>query len=250
MSLEGEMLVSKSSVKKIAIILLVIGLIALFKILHLDQYLTLSYIKASQEKFALLYSEHRTLFIVTYMLIYILVTSLSLPGAAVLTIVGGALFGLWIGTIAVSFASTIGATLACAVSRFLLRDWVQGKFGDKIPRINDEIEKEGVFYLFTLRLIPIFPFWIINLVMGVTKIPLLTFYWVSQVGMFPGTMVYINAGKELAKIESPSGILSPGLIFSFALLGLFPLCVKKLMTFYRSRTGKKSDIGLSSKNNT
>lgn len=237
----------KSSMKKVAIVIVVIGLLALFKILHLDQYLTLSYIKASQNKFAFLYGEHRALVIAAYMLIYILVTSLSLPGAAVLTIAGGALFGFWIGMFVVSFASTIGATLACSVSRFLLRDWVQSRFADKIFRINNEIEKEGAFYLFTLRLIPIFPFWVINLVIGVTKIPLFTFYWISQAGMLPGTMVYIYAGKELAKIESLSGILSPGLIFSFILLGLFPITVKKLMAMYRSKTGKTTKIGLSSK---
>lgn len=238
----------KSIMKKAAVVIGVIGVFALFKIFHLDQYLTLSYIKASQVKFALLYAEHTVFVIATYMMIYILVTSLSLPGAAVLTIAGGALFGFWIGTFIISFASTIGATLACAISRFLLQDWVQGRFGDKISRINDEVEKEGTFYLFTLRLIPIFPFWVINLVIGVTKIPLSTFYWISQVGMLPGTMVYVNAGKELAKIESLSGILSPGLIFSFALLGLFPITIKKIMGFYRSRTGKTSKRGLSSKN--
>lgn len=238
---------SKNRTKKVTIIIMVIGLIVAFRIFHLDQYLTLSYIKTSQEKFALLYAEHTVFVIATYMMIYILVTTLSLPGAAVLTIAGGALFGLWIGTIAVSFASTIGATLACSVSRYLLRDWVQDRFAEKISGINHEIEKEGAFYLFTLRLIPIFPFWVINLVIGVTKIPLFTFYWVSQVGMFPGTIVYINAGKELAKIESLSGILSPGLIFSFVLLGLFPITVKKILGFYRSRRGKTTGIGLSSK---
>lgn len=234
----------KNSIKKVEIIIIVIGLIAVFRIFHLDQYLTLSYIKASQAKFALLFAEQRVFVIVAYMAIYIGVTSLSLPGAAVLTIAGGALFGLWTGTLVVSFASTIGATLACSVSRFLLRDWVQSRFTDKISRINDEIAREGAFYLFTLRLIPIFPFWLINLVIGVTKIPLFTFYWVSQVGMLPGTIVYIYAGKELAKIESPSGILSPGLIFSFALLGLFPIAVKRLIALYKSRTGKTSNIGV------
>jgi uncharacterized membrane protein YdjX (TVP38/TMEM64 family) len=161
-----------------------------------------------------------------------------LPGAAVLTLAGGALFGLWTGVLAVSFASTIGATLACFVSRFLLRDWVQGKLGSKLSTVNDGIEKEGAFYLFTMRLIPAFPFFMINLLMGLTKMPLRTFYWVSQLGMLPGTMVYINAGKELAKIDSLSGILSPGLIFSFVLLGLFPISVKKLMAWYKSRNHK------------
>lgn len=226
---------SKNLTKKIVIILTIAALIAAYKIFNLNQYFTLSYLKASQEKFLLLYTEHSLLVIASYMGIYILVTSLSLPGAAVMTLAGGALFGFWLGTLAVSFASTIGATLACFVSRYVLRDWVQGKFGDKLSAINRGIEREGKFYLFTLRLIPIFPFFVINLVMGLTTIPLITFYWVSQLGMLPGTMVYVNAGKQLADIESLAGILSPEVIFSFALLGLFPLISKKLMAFYKSR---------------
>lgn len=228
---------SRNTLKKIAILIAVVGLIAAFKIFDLGQYLTLSYIKASQERFTALYAGHRAMVIAAYMAIYILVTSLSLPGAAVLTLAGGALFGIWVGTLVVSFASTAGATLACLVSRFLLRDWVQSKFGDKLTTVNQGVEKEGAFYLFTLRLIPVFPFFVINLVMGLTKLPLLTFYWVSQLGMFPGTIVYVNAGKELAKVDSPSGILSPGLIFSFVLLGLFPITVKKLVAFYKSKRG-------------
>jgi len=226
---------NKKLLGKIVIVILVVGLIAVYKIFDLGHYLTLSYIKASQETFAIFYAEHRAVTIASYVGIYILVTSLSLPGAAVLTIAGGALFGLWVGTLAVSFASSIGATLACFVSRFLLRDWVQGKFGDKLKTINEGIEKEGAFYLFTMRLIPAFPFFVINLVMGLTPITLLTFYWVSQLGMLPGTMVYINAGKELAKVDSLSGILSPSLIFSFVLLGLFPITAKKLLAWYKSK---------------
>lgn len=222
-------MMSKDIYKKLGIVIVFIVLIALFKMLHLDQYLTLSYIKASQEKFELLYAQRKALVIAGYIVIYILVTSLSLPGAAVMTLAGGALFGLLTGTLVVSFASAIGATLACLVSRFVLRDWVQRKFGDKASKVNEGIEKEGSFYLFTLRLIPVFPFWMINLVMGVTKMPILTFYWVSQVGMLPGTIVYVNAGKEVAKIDSLSGILSPGLIFAFVLLGIFPLAVKKML---------------------
>jgi len=231
----------KSSVQKIIIVLVIVGLIAAFKIFDLGQYLTLSYIKESQEKFQLLYSDHRAAVIAGYMAIYILVTSLSLPGAAIMTLAAGALFGLVIGTIIVSFSSTIGATLACFVSRFILREWVQGKVGDKLKTINEGIEKEGSFYLFTLRLIPIFPFWLINLVMGLTKMPLKTFYWVSQLGMFAGTIVYVNAGKELGKIDSLSGILSPGLIISFVLLGLFPLITKKLLGLYKRKKGLATD---------
>ena len=154
-----------------------------------------------------------------------------------MTIAGGALFGLLTGTLIVSFASTIGATLACFVARFLLRDWVQGKFGDRVLKINEGIEREGAFYLFALRLIPVFPFWIINLVMGLTKMPLWRFYWVSQLGMLVGTIVYVNAGKELARIDSLKGILSPALITSFVLLGFFPIVVKRLLAVYRGKRG-------------
>jgi uncharacterized membrane protein YdjX (TVP38/TMEM64 family) len=224
--------------KKIIILAAVAALIAAFVILDLGRYLSLSYIKESQERFAALYAGNKALVIGGYMAVYILVTSLSLPGAAVMTLLGGAMFGLLAGTIVVSFASTIGATAACLVARFVLRDWVQGRFEKRLRTVNEGIAREGAFYLFTLRLIPVFPFWVINLVMGLTKMPLLTFYWVSQLGMLPGTVVYVNAGRELAKIESPSGILSPGLIFSFVLLGLFPITAKKLMGLYRARKGK------------
>jgi uncharacterized membrane protein YdjX (TVP38/TMEM64 family) len=207
--------------------------IASFRIFNIGDYLSLSYIKESQERFAALYRDQRVTVTAAYMVIYILVTSLSLPGAAVMTLAGGALFGLVTGTVVVSFASTIGATLACFVARFILRDWMQGRFGDKLKTVNEGIKKEGALYLFTLRLIPVFPFWLINLVMGLTKMPIGRFYWVSQVGMLPGTIVYVNAGKELGKIDSLSGILSPGLILSFMLLGIFPLLAKKSIALYK-----------------
>jgi uncharacterized membrane protein YdjX (TVP38/TMEM64 family) len=225
----------RKHINKIIIALIVIGLIAAFRIFHLDNYLSLSYLKESRDKFEMLYAENRFAVIAVYMAIYLLVTTLSLPGAAVLGLAAGSLFGLLTGTIVVSFASTIGATLACAVSRFVLRDWVQKKFGDRLKMVNEGVEREGAFYLFTLRLIPVFPFWLINLIMGLTKMPLKTYYWVSQIGMLPGTIIFVNAGKEIAKIESLSGILSPGLIFSFALLGLFPITTKKILAFYNQR---------------
>lgn len=223
---------------KIIILLIIIVLIVIFRIFNLGEYLSLTYIKESQSKFEILYSEHRITAIAGYMGTYIIVTSLSLPGGAIMGLLAGALFGLITGTVAVSFASTIGATIACFVSRFILRDWIQGKFGDKLKTINKGVEKEGAFYLFTLRLIPAFPFWLINLVMGLTKMPLRRYYWVSQVGMLPGTIVFVNAGKELGKIDSLSGIFSPGLILSFVLLGLFPIITKKLLGFYKSRKGE------------
>ena len=228
------------SIRKILIVVFIIGLVVAFKVLGLGQYLTLSYMKESLDNFRGLYDEHTVLVLAAYFFIYVLTTSLSLPGASPLTIAGGALFGFWTATLVVSFASTIGATMACFVSRFILRDWVQNKIGDRIKKVNEGIEKEGSFYLFTLRLIPLFPFWMINLAMGLTKMPLKRYYWVSQIGMLAGTMVYVNAGKELGKIDSLKGILSPSLIISFALIGIFPIVVKKLVAWYRSRSAKKA----------
>jgi uncharacterized membrane protein YdjX (TVP38/TMEM64 family) len=228
----------KQTVRRLVIVAVIVFIIVVFRIFHLGDYLTLSYIKESQQRFAAVYADHRIAVICAYMLTYIAVTALSLPGAAVMTLAGGALFGLWTGTLIVSFASTIGATLACFVSRFVLRDWVQGKFGEKLSVVNEGIAKEGAFYLFTLRLIPVFPFFMINLVMGLTKMPLRTFYWVSQLGMLAGTVVYVNAGKELGKIDSLEGILSPGLIASFVLLGLFPIAAKKLISLYTAKKNK------------
>lgn len=224
-----------SNLNKIVIVLVIIVLVAVFKIFNLGDYLTLTYIKESQEKFQVIYSDNRAAVIGSYMLIYILVTSLSLPGAVVMTLAGGAFFGLVVGTVVVSFASTIGATFACLVSRFILRDWIQGRFGEKLKMVNEGVEKEGAFYLFTVRLIPVFPFWLINLVMGLTSMRLVTFYWVSQIGMLAGTIVFVNAGKELAKVDSLSGILSPGLILSFVLLGLLPLITRKLLGWYKGK---------------
>jgi len=228
----------KKLLQRLLIVAAIVVAVILFKVLGLGHYLTLDYLKSSQDKFSQLYGENRLAVIAAFMAIYITVTALSLPGAAVMTLAGGAMFGFWIGFVVVSFASTIGATLACFVARFLLRDWVQNRFGDKLSTINNGIEKEGAFYLFSLRLVPIFPFFVINLAMGLTTMKLVTFYWVSQIGMLPGTMVYVNAGKELGQIESLSGILSPGLILSFVILGVFPITVKKLLTFYKKKTGK------------
>ena len=235
------------TVQKIVIVAVIALIIALFFALDVRQYFTLDYIKSSQASFAEYYTDHKVLVISGYMLIYIVMAALSLPGAAVMTLLGGALFGRLAGTVAVSFASTIGATLACFVARFLLRDWVQSKVSKRLKPINDGLEREGAFYLFTMRLIPAFPFWLINLAMGLTQIPLWTFYWVSQIGMFPGTFVYVNAGTELAQIDSLSGILNPTLIISFVILGLFPLIVKKLLALYKAKTGAGMKPGEESK---
>lgn len=206
-----------------------------FFVFDLGQYLTLDYLKSRQQLFNEFYQQNRLLTLGIYFFVYVLVTALSLPGAAVMTLAGGALFGFWAALIVVSFSSTIGATLAFLVSRFLLRDWVQGKFGDKLKAINEGVEREGAFYLFSLRLVPLFPFFIINLVMGLTPLKTSLFYIVSQVGMFAGTAVYVNAGTQLGQLESAAGILSPGIIFSFVLLGIFPLIAKKTLDVVQSK---------------
>ncbi|MHB8707566.1 MAG: FAD-dependent oxidoreductase [Desulfuromonadales bacterium] len=220
---------------KIILFVLALVLITAFFLFDLDRFLTLGYLKSQQQAFQDYYHEHRLWTLLAYFIIYVLVTALSLPGAAVMTLAGGALFGFWPALLVVSFASTIGATLAMLIARFLLRDWVQGKFGDKLKAINTGIEKEGAFYLFSLRLVPLFPFFLINLAMGLTPLRAATFYWVSQLGMLAGTAVYVNAGTRLGQLESAAGILSPALLLSFALLGIFPMAAKKLLAIVKER---------------
>ena len=200
---------------------------AVFFISDLHQYLSLEVLKAEQATIELYRHEHPVLAVVFYMLVYIVVTGLSLPGATLLTLAGGAVFGVLWGTLIVSFASTIGATFAFLAARFLFRDTVNSRFAARLKSINEGIDRDGAFYLFTLRLVPIFPFFMINLTMGLTALRLWTFFWVSQLGMLAGTVVYINAGTQLAKIDSLSGILSPAVLGSFVLLGVFPLLAKR-----------------------
>ena len=221
--------------KRLILIGVIAAAIVAFFALDLGRFLTLDALKSSQASFAAWYDAAPLVVIGAYFLVYVAVTALSLPGAAVMTLAGGALFGLGIGTLVVSFASSLGATLAFLVSRFLLRDWVQRRFGDRFAAVNAGMAKDGAFYLFTLRLVPLFPFFVINLVMGLTPIKVRTFYWVSQVGMLAGTLVYVNAGTQLARLDSLAGILSPALIGSFALLGVFPLLAKKLVGAIQAR---------------
>jgi len=170
-----------------------------------------------------------------YFILYVLVTTLSLPGAALLTLLGGALFGLWPGILLVSFASTLGATLAMLVSRYLLRDWVQHRFAGQMRTVNDGVARDGAFYLFALRLMPLFPFFVVNLLAGVTRLGVWRYWWVSQLGMLPGAIVYLNAGHQLGQITSLHDILSPGVVFAFTLLGLLPLVTRWLFARF-SRT--------------
>jgi pyruvate/2-oxoglutarate dehydrogenase complex dihydrolipoamide dehydrogenase (E3) component/uncharacterized membrane protein YdjX (TVP38/TMEM64 family) len=218
----------------ILLIAMLAGAVALYQF-GLKDYLTLDAIKAQQEGFASAYADNPLLVIGIFFLVYVVSTAFSLPGAALLTLLGGALFGLVTGLIVVSFASTIGATFAFLGSRFFLRDWVQAKFGDRLKAINDGVAKDGAFYLFSLRLIPVVPFFVINLAMGLTPIKTRTYYWVSQLGMFLGTLVYVNAGTQLAQIESLGDIASPGLLASFAALGLFPWIARGIMNLIKRR---------------
>jgi len=215
---------------KRAVLLILIGLlIAIFFAFDLQRYLTLETLQARRDEFIALKTQSPWLVTVVAFVGYVLVAALSLPGALVMTLALAALFGLAVGTLLVSFASSIGATLAFFISRYLLRDSVQHRFGDKLKSINDGIAKEGALYLFALRLVPLFPFFLINLLMGLTPMRARTFYWVSQLGMLPGTLVFVNAGTQLAQLHSLSDILSPGLLFSFALLGIFPVIAKKFI---------------------
>jgi pyruvate/2-oxoglutarate dehydrogenase complex dihydrolipoamide dehydrogenase (E3) component/uncharacterized membrane protein YdjX (TVP38/TMEM64 family) len=217
------------NISRWALLAAIIVLVAAFFIFDLQSYLTLETLKAQQASIEAYRSNHPVSAIFIYALIYIAVTGLSLPGATILTLAGGAVFGLLWGTLIVSFASTIGATLAFWAARFLFRDAVKARFGDRLETINKGIDKDGALYLFTLRLVPAFPFFVINLVMGLTNLNTKTFYWVSQIGMLAGTVVYVNAGTQLGKLESLADILSPGLVGSFILLGVFPLLANKIV---------------------
>ncbi len=221
--------------KKIVILGLLALIVLVFFYFDLERFLTLEYIKNQQQILDRYYAENRALTLVIFFLLYVVVTGASLPGATVMTLAAGAVFGLVTGLILVSFASTLGASIAFLMSRYLFRDTVQSRFGGSLTAINDGIEKDGPFYLFALRLVPVFPFFVINLVMGLTTLRLWPFFWVSQLGMFAGTVVYINAGTQLAQIESASGIFSGEIVFSFLLLALLPFMGKKIVSMIKNR---------------
>lgn len=221
--------------KRWLLLILIAAAVGAFFLFDLGGYLTLESLKARQAELVEFRNNHPLLLAAGYFLIYILVTALSLPGATLMTLAGGAVFGLGWGLLLVSFASSIGATLAFLVARYLLRDWVQHRFGERIRLINAGVERDGAFYLFSLRLVPVFPFFVINLVMALTPLKTWTFYWVSQAGMLAGTVVYVNAGTQLAQIDRLRDVLSPELLGSFALLGLFPLVTRKTLDWIRHR---------------
>jgi uncharacterized membrane protein YdjX (TVP38/TMEM64 family) len=224
--------------KKLLLVLVIGVLVALFFLLGLGDYFTLDYLKQAHERAVDYAHANPVLSTLAFFGIYVLVTALSLPGAAVMTLAAGAVFGLIWGTVMVSFASSVGATAAMLIARMLLGDWVQRRFASQLSAVNDGLARDGAFYLFSIRMVPIIPFFVVNLVLGMTRMPWWRFYWVSQTGMLAGTLVYVFAGTQLASIESPGDVLSPGLILALSLLGLFPLLARKAIGWIETaRTG-------------
>ena len=197
---------------RLLLLLTLTGAVVAFFVFDLGRYFSLAFVKDSQAQFAALYAEHPLRVTLAYAAVYVLVTALSLPGAAILTLAGGAVFGLVWGTLVVSVASTVGATLAMLAARTVLCDSIQARFGRQLAEVNARLDKEGAFYLFTLRLLPVMPFFVLNLLMGLTRMRTWTYFWVSQLGMLAGTVAYVNAGTQLARIDSLQGILSPALL--------------------------------------
>ncbi len=224
---------------KLLLLVVITAITVAFFAFDLKQFLSLEQLKNSQVAFQAYYHAHPRLTLLGFFALYVAVAALSLPGTTLLTLAGGALFGLEVGMVVISFASSVGATAAFLVSRYLMRDYVQSTFADKLRSANEGIRQDGAFYLFSLRIIPLFPFFMVNVVMGLTPLSPLTFYWVSQLGMLPGTFVYVNAGTQISHISSVSAILSMKLLFSFALLGIFPLLAKKTLEKLKGRKGTR-----------
>lgn len=225
-----------------ALALTVVIFLGLAYYYDISQHLNLASISAAQQELRLYGQAHPLLLGGGFFLVYVTATALSIPGATFLTLLGGALFGFWYGLLIVSFASTIGATLAFLLARFLLRDWVQKTYGKHLTALNTGFEQEGSFYLFAMRLLPVFPFFLVNILTALTSIRIRTFYWASQVGMLPGTAVYVYAGTELGQIKSLSDVTSPSLIAAFVMLGLFPLIAKKAISTIRRRRAPHGQV--------
>lgn len=215
--------------------ILAIVIVAAFFYFDLGQRLSLENLKTQQASLSQYVSDNFWLAVLIYFLIYVAVAAFSLPGAAILTLAGGAIFGLLTGFVIISFASSIGALLAFLSARFLFRDAIKKRFSDKLAPIEKGIEKDGAFYLLSLRLVPLFPFFVVNLLMGLTNLPARTFYFFSQLGMIPGTLAFVYAGTQLAKIQSVKDVLSPGLITAFVILGLLPISMRKLLQWLQER---------------
>lgn len=232
---ETEPAPSRSWLRWLVLLILIAGF-AGFYLLGLHEHFTFENIRDNAASFKNDVDENLVVAIAVFFTLYTLVTAFSLPVASILTLLAGALFDLWLGAGVVLLAATVGATLAFLSSRFLLRDWVQAKLGSRLEAFNRGIETDGAFYLFSLRLVPLFPFWLINLAMGLTPIRTWTFFWVSLIGMLPGTLLYINVGKRLSELEDASGLISPTFIISLALLGLAPLVFRKVLQWRNRAT--------------
>lgn len=219
--------------RKLAVLLVVALLVCAYLLFDLGRFLDLDYLKSVHGSAVSLVDDRPVLSTAVFFLIYVAVTAVSLPGAAVMTLAAGAVFGLWWGLLVVSFASALGATLAMLIARAVLGETVQRRFGPQLESVNRGLERDGGFYLFSVRMVPLFPFFVVNLVMGLTPIRTWTYYWVSQVGMLPGTFVYVFAGTQLATVEQVSDVLSPGMIVALSLLGLFPLLARKTVDWIR-----------------
>lgn len=225
----------RGAAPRVALAALIALGVAAFFALDLDEHLTLGALKASLSALRGEVAERPATAAATFFGLYVAATGLGVPGAVVLTLAGGALFGFWRGLALVSFASTIGATLSCLAARYVLRDWVQAHFGARLASVNAGVEREGAFYLFTMRMIPALPYFVINLVMGLTPMPARTFAWVSQLGMLPATSVFVLAGTSLARVESPADVLSPGLLAALTFMGLLPIAARRLVAWLCTR---------------
>ncbi len=228
--------------KKIALVALFITAITLFFVLDLGQYINLAYIKSQQQVINDYYSLNPVKTGLIFFISYVLITGVSLPGAGIMTLAGGAIFGVVWGTILVSFGSVFGATMAFLIARYLFHDYIQHRFSHRLKRINKGIREEGDLYLFTIRFVPIFPFFIVNTLMALTPIKTLNFAVVSQIGMLVPTIIFVNAGTQLARIESPGDVLSLELLLSFVLLGIFPIIAKKTLIYIRKKKHESLDI--------
>ena len=227
---------------KIILAIVLIALISAFFVFDLQQYFSLSFLKEQKEALGELRNAQPLTISALFFFIYIAVTALALPAAAILTLAAGAIFGFWQGLLLVSFASSIGATIAFLLTRYLFHDSVQQKFGERLETINKGIEEEGAFYVFGLRLVPLFPFFVVNSLLALTKLKTVTFYWASQLGMLVGTAVYVNAGTQLAQINSMADIVSPKLLLSFVLLGIFPIIAKYLLAWFNKSKSTEGQI--------
>ncbi len=227
---------------KIFLLLALVVLVGLFFALDLGEYFTLTFLKEAHAGAVAYVQGNPLVATAAFFGTYVIVTALSLPGAAVMTIAAGALFPFWWGLLIVSFASSIGATLAMLIARTLARDVVHRRFAAQLGVVNEGLERDGSFYLFSVRMVPLIPFFVVNLVMGLTAIPALQFYWVSQAGMLAATAVFVFAGTQLAQLESISDILSPGLIVALSLVGLFPLIARKTIDWLRANRSAGSDV--------